>query len=100
MYEFSTSYHLDANVDHPVISSDVQKNMLRDPSPHTLAWTKSFGTQPFSSMPQIYLSSESSTETISGFAAGIVTTFVVHPLDLIKTRLQGDRFQNCLCHAQ
>jgi len=28
-------------------------------------------------------------ETIAGFTAGIVTTIVVHPLDLIKTRLQG-----------
>lgn len=28
-------------------------------------------------------------ETIAGLTAGAVTTIVVHPLDLIKTRLQG-----------
>jgi hypothetical protein len=28
-------------------------------------------------------------ETIAGFTAGLATTAVVHPLDLIKTRLQG-----------
>ena len=29
-------------------------------------------------------------ETVAGFTAGAVTTVVVHPLDLIKTRLQGN----------
>ena len=28
-------------------------------------------------------------ETIAGFTAGVATTVVVHPLDLLKTRLQG-----------
>ena len=28
-------------------------------------------------------------ETIAGLTAGVVTTLVVHPLDIIKTRLQG-----------
>ncbi|KAL8829701.1 MAG: hypothetical protein Q9191_001854 [Dirinaria sp. TL-2023a] len=30
-------------------------------------------------------------ETLAGFAAGIASTLVAHPLDLIKTRLQVDR---------
>ena len=29
-------------------------------------------------------------ESIAGLTAGVVTTVVVHPLDLIKTRLQGE----------
>lgn len=28
-------------------------------------------------------------ETIAGFVAGIASTLVAHPLDLVKTRLQG-----------
>ena len=28
-------------------------------------------------------------ESIAGFAAGITSTLVSHPLDVIKTRLQG-----------
>ncbi|EGC48294.1 mitochondrial FAD carrier protein FLX1 [Histoplasma capsulatum var. duboisii H88] len=36
--------------------------------------------------------SPSVVETIAGFAAGISSTLVVHPLDMIKTRLQVDRF--------
>ena len=28
-------------------------------------------------------------ESIAGFTAGVVTTIVVHPLDVTKTRLQG-----------
>ncbi|KAL4926522.1 putative mitochondrial folate carrier protein Flx1 [Aspergillus undulatus] len=35
--------------------------------------------------------SSSVVETIAGFTAGIVTTLCLHPLDLIKTRLQVDR---------
>ncbi|PKY06890.1 mitochondrial carrier [Aspergillus campestris IBT 28561] len=35
--------------------------------------------------------SSSSVETIAGFTAGIVSTLCLHPLDLIKTRLQVDR---------
>jgi solute carrier family 25 (mitochondrial folate transporter), member 32 len=30
-------------------------------------------------------------ETIAGLSAGLVSTIVVHPLDIIKTRLQGKR---------
>jgi solute carrier family 25 folate transporter 32 len=33
--------------------------------------------------------SSSVVETIAGFTAGIATTLSLHPLDLIKTRLQG-----------
>lgn len=29
-------------------------------------------------------------ETIAGFTAGVVSTLAVHPLDVVKTRLQGD----------
>ncbi|KAL4914281.1 mitochondrial carrier domain-containing protein [Aspergillus aurantiobrunneus] len=35
--------------------------------------------------------SSSMVETIAGFTAGIATTLCLHPLDLIKTRLQVDR---------
>jgi hypothetical protein len=33
--------------------------------------------------------SPSVVETVAGFTAGIVSTLSLHPLDLIKTRLQG-----------
>ena len=29
-------------------------------------------------------------ESIAGFTAGVATTFFAHPLDLLKTRLQGE----------
>ncbi|KAH8431228.1 putative mitochondrial folate carrier protein Flx1 [Aspergillus melleus] len=35
--------------------------------------------------------SSSLVETIAGFTAGIVSTLCLHPLDLVKTRLQVDR---------
>jgi solute carrier family 25 folate transporter 32 len=35
--------------------------------------------------------SSSFVETIAGFTAGIVSTLCLHPLDLLKTRLQVDR---------
>ncbi|KAJ5715036.1 mitochondrial carrier [Penicillium malachiteum] len=35
--------------------------------------------------------SSSFVETIAGFTAGVVTTLCLHPLDLVKTRLQVDR---------
>ena len=28
-------------------------------------------------------------ETVAGFTAGVISTLCLHPLDLIKTRLQG-----------
>lgn len=37
--------------------------------------------------------SPSVVETIAGFAAGISSTLVVHPLDVIKTRLQGTAYE-------
>ncbi|KAL4871969.1 hypothetical protein BDV12DRAFT_162778 [Aspergillus spectabilis] len=38
--------------------------------------------------------SSSMVETIAGFTAGIATTLCLHPLDLIKTRLQVDRISS------
>ena len=35
--------------------------------------------------------SPASIETLAGLSAGLVSTIVVHPLDIIKTRLQGKR---------
>lgn len=29
-------------------------------------------------------------DSVAGLSAGIVSTLIVHPLDLIKTRLQGE----------
>jgi hypothetical protein len=36
--------------------------------------------------------STSLVETIAGFTAGVISTFCLHPLDLIKTRLQSMTF--------
>lgn len=33
--------------------------------------------------------STSSVETLAGFTAGVASTLCLHPLDLVKTRLQG-----------
>lgn len=33
--------------------------------------------------------STSLVETVAGFTAGVISTLCLHPLDLIKTRLQG-----------
>ena len=35
-------------------------------------------------------SNRSLVEIIAGLTAGVATTIIVHPLDLIKTRLQGN----------
>ncbi len=40
-------------------------------------------------MTDRYAFSPSSIESIAGFTAGTVSTLVVHPLDIIKTRLQS-----------
>lgn len=38
--------------------------------------------------------SPSFVETVAGFTAGIASTLCLHPLDLVKTRLQG-RYWQC-----
>jgi hypothetical protein len=42
-------------------------------------------------MNENYALSPSLIETIAGFTAGIISTLVVHPLDIVKTRLQGSQ---------
>lgn len=37
--------------------------------------------------------SDPAVETISGFNAGLAATLVAHPLDVVKTRLQGKYVQ-------
>lgn len=39
--------------------------------------------------------SPSFVETVAGFTAGIVSTLCLHPLDLVKTRLQGKDWPIC-----
>lgn len=39
--------------------------------------------------------SASFVETVAGFTAGIVSTLCLHPLDLVKTRLQGKHWPIC-----
>lgn len=34
--------------------------------------------------------SASLAETVAGFTAGVISTLAVHPLDIVKTRLQGE----------
>ena len=41
-------------------------------------------------MSNVYRPSDAVIETISGFNAGVVATLVAHPLDVVKTRLQGN----------
>ena len=36
--------------------------------------------------------SDAFIESVAGFVAGVASTLVTHPLDLIKTRLQGKQF--------
>lgn len=37
--------------------------------------------------------SQAFIESVAGFVAGVASTLVTHPLDLIKTRLQGKQDQ-------
>lgn len=43
--------------------------------------------------------SPSLVETIAGFTAGVVSTLAVHPLDIVKTRLQGEHPVAMRCMA-
>lgn len=58
-----------------------------------LAWSsKSLSTaivEVSRSMTDKNVTASSWVETIAGFTAGVVSTVCLHPLDLIKTRLQG-----------
>lgn len=46
---------------------------------------------PIEGTPPDHALTPSIIETCAGFTAGVVSTFVVHPFDVIKTRLQGER---------
>lgn len=41
-------------------------------------------------MPAADHLSHSVIETTAGFVAGLTSTLIVHPLDIVKTRLQGN----------
>lgn len=41
-------------------------------------------------MTDVYILPNPLIESIAGFLAGLTSTLVGHPLDVIKTRLQGD----------
>lgn len=59
-----------------------------------------------SNMPRVYPPIEgrqtgaglspSLVETLAGFSAGIISTLVVHPFDVVKTRLQGVSYSKFL----
>jgi solute carrier family 25 (mitochondrial folate transporter), member 32 len=38
--------------------------------------------------------SPAAVETVAGLSAGLISTIIVHPLDIIKTRLQGIFFSD------
>lgn len=40
-------------------------------------------------MPHRNQLSQSMIETTAGFVAGVTSTLIVHPLDIVKTRMQG-----------
>lgn len=48
-------------------------------------------TTPCPFMSLTHSRSESLVETTAGLTAGFASTIVLHPLDVIKTRLQGER---------
>jgi len=61
------------------------------------AWSSTLLIIPFAcflpslsrSMQESHGLSPSLVETIAGFSAGVISTLAVHPLDIVKTRLQG-----------
>jgi hypothetical protein len=77
----------------------LQSLVYRDMSPPTSFPDDQYQRLQQSNMPRVYPTvdgrqtgaglSPSLVETLAGFSAGIISTLVVHPFDVVKTRLQG-----------